>query len=547
MHFCNRFRGAALAAALALVAAGSAAAQSGPTAPEETDIVVPDLVLEVEELTLEEVSAVLPDAGELALGQVSIPLPGADELEVDDLAFDVAAPIGATEMQETSTFSSGRLGAGSVNHVVGELSLFRLGTDPRFRLRFAHEGLDGYQFNPAGTGYFQTTNVIDGWFAGESPQLATDVEASFSEHVNGLQGRSDFFSVGLRRTGVIANARFTPDPLITLSGLLDASIATRIQSASGGDPVPRNQEFALLPTIGGRVSIGVVELALETSYFLRFLGGGEIPLHQDVELLAGLDVALPAGVDLIGRAGVNWDPDAALVYPWTVSVRALFRDALELTLRGGYRVERLLLTEIWDDVPLAAAGDADGAPDLRNDGQWYGTLDGRWSGAGGLTVTGGVEFIAHEAKVDIGTYDAADDSFPFIQREMLALRTDARASWRPGQRVQVGAGWSGQLLETTSGTPTSTVDASVRVTDAGERLSAVAELRTDFFPEAEMPWLGISGSFALSDEIEFTLELADLLSPLLDEGRASFGGTVNTDYPFIEPGFRASLFTRISL
>jgi hypothetical protein len=62
-----------------------------------------------------------------------------------------------------------------------------------------------------------------------------------------------------------------------------------------------------------------------------------------------------------------------------------------------------------------------------------------------------------------------------------------------------------------------------------------------------MPWLGLTGSFAPSDELEFTLEFADMLAPLLESGRPAHGPSVSPEFPFIEPGFRASIFTRISL
>ena len=211
----------------------------GPSDPDETEIVVPELVLEVEEIELQQVTAVLPEEGELALGQVSIPLPGADELEIADDAFSVPLPGAMPAAETTSVFSSGRLGAGSANHIVGELSLFKLGADPRFRLRFSHEGLDGYQFNEAGTGYFSSSNVLDGWFAGGDDRLRAEAEAAFSEKVDGLQGQSDYYSAGLRRTTATASVDFNPDPLITLSADFDGSLATRIQSVSGGGPVPR--------------------------------------------------------------------------------------------------------------------------------------------------------------------------------------------------------------------------------------------------------------------------------------------------------------------
>ncbi|MFW6288398.1 MAG: hypothetical protein ACOC2Q_01305 [Spirochaetota bacterium] len=529
------------------VAAGAFAQQAGPVAPEETEIIVPELVLQVEELELQEVSAVLPEQGELALGRISIPLPGADELIVDDVSFALPQPGVAVGRDTSSVFSSGRLGAGTVNHIVGELSLFKLGADPRFRLRFTHEGLDGYQFGEAGNGYFSNLNVIDGWFAGGSERFRSDVEAAFSEDVVGLQGQSDYFSTGLRRTTATATTEFAPEPLISLTGAFDGSFSTRILSASGDSSVPPERELSVSPRIESRFGIGSVDLVFTTSYFLRLLADGEIPTSQEIDVLAGVDVDLPSSFAVSARAGILWDPEAALRYPWSLSLDLLLGEALETSVSAGYRVERLLLGDLWSQVPLAAAGDSEGSAELVNDGQWYGTLGARWSGASGLALTTSAEFVAHDAVVDLEPYDAANDEFPFVQRDMLSLRTSARASWRPGPGIQVEAGWSGVFIDSTTGTPTSSLESSVRVGDASERFSATADVRTDFFPEVSMPWLGLSGSFAPSDELEFTLELADLLAPLLESGRPALGPRVSPEYPFIEPGFRASIFTRISL
>ncbi|MFW5688692.1 MAG: hypothetical protein ACOC1U_03890 [Spirochaetota bacterium] len=522
-------------------------ASSGPASPEETDIIVPELVLEVEELEVQEVTAVLPEEGELAMGQVSIPLPGADELGVDEGAFIVSAPGMGPAPQDASVFTSGRLGAGSVNYVAGELSIYKLGTDPRYRLGFSHEGLDGYQFNDPGTGFFSQSNRIDGWLGADAEPLSTELEASFTEEVDGLQDQSDYFSAGLRRTAATANLTFTPDPLVELTATLDASIANRIQSASGGAAIPREQEFVLAPFAQGSVAVGVVDIVLSTSYFLRFLAEGEIPIQQDVEALAGLDVALPASWSASGRAGISWDPGNPLAYPWSLSLQGVLGEALETTLSGGYRVERLTLSDIWTEVPIAAVGDADGDAELTNDGQWYGSLAARWSGPSGFTVTGSAEFVAHDAVVDLLAYDAVEDEFPFEQRSMRSVAASARASWRPNPGTQVQVGWTGTFLDQVTGAPTSAVDGSVRVSDPSERLSATAEARQEFYPDAALPWLSVSGSFAPSDEIAFILEFSDVIALLAEDGRPAIGAQVSPEFQFIEPGFRASFLTRLSL
>lgn len=554
----SKYLSALLAALLMVLVVALAGAQdetddvrqppvSGPSAPEETDIIVPDLVFEVEELEVEQVRAVLPDEDELALGQVSIPLPGADDLAVDDDAFSVPLPGSPAAPETTSVFSSGRLGAGSANHIVGELSLYRLGAEPRFRLRFAYEGLDGFQFRPPGSGYFSRSNVIDGWIAASRERLDVEAEAAFEEDVLGLQGRSDSFSAGLRRTTASAEAVFRPEPLISLTGAFDGSVGSRLLSTTRGNEAAGEVEITATPAAEARFTIRAVDIVVESSYFVRALLSQNVPLGQNVDLLGGVDVELPASVTLGARAGISWEPGVPLDYPWRVSMGALFGEAFEASVEGGYRVERITLEEVWDRVPLAGVSSSSAVSELANDRQWYAGLDTRWSGTSGLAVTGEVDFIAHEAAVDVGAYDTFAEEFPLLQRSMLTLTSGLNASWRPVQRMQVQAGWTGSFLDTPVGVPASSVDGSLRVNDASERFTGIIEARSDFFPEAAMPWLGVTGSFTPSDELEFTLELADVLAPLLNEGRGSLGPEPTDDSPFIEPGFRASVYTRISL
>ncbi len=538
----------AIALLLAGIALGAAAQQSGPAAPQETDIVVPELLLEIEELELQQVTAVLPDEGELVLGRMSVLLPGADELSVDEGAFAVPTPGLARPTDAPSVFSSGRLGAGTANHIVGELSLFRLGVSPRFRLRFSHEGIDGYQFREAGTGYFASNNAIDGWFSGGTERVGTDVEAAFSEEVHGLQGVSDeFYSVGLRRTDVVAALEFAPEPVIRLTGSVDAGMATRIQSVSGSGPVPREQEFTISPEAEARFGIRAVDIVASTSYFLRFMRSGELPVYQDVDFLAGVDVEISSTLSTSARAGVLWEPGEDLRYPWSLRIEMLLVDSLEARLSGGYRIERLTLADIWSDVPQAGVGPSNRSG-LAPDGQWFAGIGTRWSGPTGLAFASGVDFIAHDGVVDLEAYDPETSRFPYVQRSMLSLVANSRVSWRPGPRVLAEAGWTGRFLDTTYATPTGAAGGAVRVSDARQRLTAGAELQIDFFPDVTMPNLGVSGSFAPSDEIEFSLEFSDVLAPLLGEvGRPTIGPRVDPGFPFIQPGFRASLFTRISL
>lgn len=520
---------------------------SGPEEPGQTEILVPEFILQVEELAIEQVDALLPQEAEQTIGQIALPLPEGDELAISDVSLDVPLP-GATipTTGQSSVFSTGRLGAGTSSHVVGELSLYKLGSDPQYRVRFAHEGVDGYQLEPAGTGYFLRSNILDARIsAGEEP-LRFSAEGGFSETERGLQGHSDYFSVNLREIAADMDVRYRPDPLITLNGRLAASSTARLQSTSGVGTAPRDQEFVVNPQISAATSVSIVGLSISSGYFLRFLADGSVPTMQDVEAMAQVTVDPSDSVSIGGEAGVVWDLESRLLYPWRVSFEATLAGSLDISVAGGYRYLRPTFNEQWNQTPLLAVGDSDGSPDLVGDGQWFAEVDALFSGFGGATVRSSAEYVVRSAAVDLQAYDTVADEYPFVQRTVQTVYPDFSFVWRPVTALQIEGGWRGAFIDTVAGEPIGMIHAAIRYADHGP-LSASAEVSSELYPTPTMPDLSLSGAFAAGGGVEFVVEGVDVLSPLLAAGRASIGPTVNAANPFIEPGFRVSVFTRISL
>ena len=544
---------AAISMLLILVMTAIGAQESGPAQPDQTEIMIPELVLQVEELAVEEVRAVLPNENELALGQISLPLPGADELSVANLTFDVPLPgTVAAAGDGPSVFATGRLGAGTANRVIGELSIYKLGVDPRFRLGFAHEGLDGYHWTvangyaerEAGSGFYAQSNTISAWVSVEGDSLGFESELSFDENENGLQNLSDSFLVESRTTAFSGRVDYAPDPLIVVTGDVDARAGARLQSVTGGADVRRDQEYTLLPAASARTSIRSLDLIFRTSYFFRWLDDGASSPQQDLDFTAGFEATLPWSLVIGGHAGVHWDFVTGLEYPWRASVQAIIGDSVEIGASGGYRVERMSLVDLWTTTPLTLI-DADAG--LANNSVWYGRADARWTGVSGFSLRSSVEFLSQSAAVRIGEYDAVEDEFPFDQVAARSLIPWVEAAWQPSSLVQFEAGWKGRFLPRFAYEPGSAITGAVRFTDRSEAFRADAELVTEFFPQLTVPQLGLSGSWTAGAGVEFVLELSDVLAPLMDDGRPVFGPAVTPGYPFIRPGFVASLFTRITL
>ncbi|MFW5801534.1 MAG: hypothetical protein ACOCVC_05850, partial [Spirochaeta sp.] len=208
-----------------LMIPATAAAQND--SPEEPEIVLPTALLRVDSIPFERVEAVLPGGSQIVLPPLDIPLPSVHEMDVQPR---VLMPDSAEAMEpvESSVFSTGIITAGSKNLIEGQLGVFKLGQDPRFRLTFNHQGLDGYGRKPAGTGYFRSRQDLNGWLGSAIGPLGIESSLGFSERQEGLQQASgSYYSTVLRFLQGGAEVEARPDELIGVYGLLDAGTVSR--------------------------------------------------------------------------------------------------------------------------------------------------------------------------------------------------------------------------------------------------------------------------------------------------------------------------------
>ncbi len=548
-------RAAVVAVALAMISSAVAGAQSGETVgpgePDRTEIVVPELFLEVEELSVEQVDALLPAGEDLELQSDMVPLPEPASVQVVDVSVDLPAlpdPELSTGAPVSSVYSTGQLGAGTMNHVVGAISLYKLGEDPRFRLEFSHEGRDGFAFEPAGTGFFASTNLIEGWVGFGSDQWRVETEARYDERERGLQGVSDYYSADLRYLEGSAQVSYTPEPLVGITADARTALSTRLQSVSGGETAPRESEFFVAPHGQARLSISVVDLMLDVSYDGRWTTGTVIPAEQWVDATLGLLIELPNSLVIDGRAGAHWAIGDGLLYPWSVGVRLAPSANLEIAARGGYAVEEQRFNELWKSIPLLAVGESGGDPALENDRVWHSDAGVRWTGVSGLFVDTRARLEVRDNAVSVGPYDATADLFPYTQIRLVTLRPELLMGWQVNRAVQLEASWDGAFLGRTILDPISTVGMGIAMTSESERFGGSLDASMEIFPESvAMPRLDAEGFFQAGEGVEFVLRLHDGLAAFLPDGRPTIGTAVTAEYPFVEPGFSLSLLARISL
>ncbi len=536
-----------LAVVLFAGTAGLRAAGTVPGEPGEPEIILPPVVLEIEDLSVERVEAKLPPEEDL------LP-PPRDVLLVDVGDLVIADPSVPTTAVATGGAGAGdgnrflatdvRLGAGSANHVTGSIALKTLGPLPRFSLDFAHETMDGSTANPLDTGFGRRSDLLSGALSFARGSLGADLAGSFAEEEAGLQGLTAGgpYATRLART-VEGRASFSAKPVdqLTLSAALDASADTLRLDGPGLSP---ESEYRIAPSLSARAAFTAVRLGLDARYAYRSsTPAGASRLHR---VSAGLwfEADLPASLILNGSVG--WfgssSTGAALVaslVPFEVRLTGTPTPFLTLSAGGGYRVTQLDMRDAARLSPLIAPA----AP--ADDSGWFADGSLRLTFTRDLSVSARAAFSTASAALDADPAALASGLYPLASRQGSRLTTDLGMRWGITQEISVSASYAHEWVALAVLVPSDRLAVELAGLQSAGRWGG--NLSVDWtLPQpvsgvpVQLPLLRASGFFAVSEVVTLQLGASDLLAPLLAGGaRTGFGG-------YAEPGFRVTASVRMS-
>ena len=540
--------------AVGLVWAQDSEPQAGPEAPEETEIKLPETLLEVEELAVEEISAELPESPDVPIRPIDVPLPEEQDLQVAQGAFALPAPSDGAAVPEregrSSYFASGVLSAGSMSHIEGALSLSKLGADPRLRFQFSHQGLDGYDFNAAGTGYFQSKTYIDGFVAGALGPFETEGSASFREEEEGLQRNPDFYSTNTRFVEATTSAVYSPSDSIELAGRLGGTIANRVLTIKAAETAPpRATEYLIQPSVESTFTIQDVSLSADLWYRYQFATGGLGDAHSLALRVAG-DAPISSELFVGGDVGLYWPMAGSIQVPFHLSVTGTVEDLVTLGLSAGYEAGPRSLFETWREDPLLvntqAGADSDTSP-LADRRAWVGDAELSWNIlARRLVLAGGVGFAYDETAPTPQAYEPEAGVFPVVQQERTTVTPNLSLTVRAGA-FSTELSWMGNFVEKSPFEPLHQFGLTMDVATENRGVTGSLEVRSPFFPQAVMPIIRGELGFRIVEGLRILASVDDPLAPILENGRARYGPEVNESFPFIAPGFRFALSTEISL
>jgi hypothetical protein len=324
--------------------------------PSEPGIVLPSVLLEIEDLSIENITAGLPEDKELLPPEIEFPLPEIEELAIDDPRLDLTVPTSgspAFQIREGKYLTTEAvLGIGTANQFFSRISLYYLGKKPEGKIQYQHETIDGFSSKPPGSGYSNREDMLEGYLSFDAGKARIRTEGAFYEIERGLQGKGNFYSKVNRFIEADGTAEYPISDIFVLKGSLNSSLA--VQLMTGGSPSSSDEvtELYLSPVLAGEFRFNKWVLGVEPRFSYR-----KVFESENLSLIRGgvrgyFGVDISDSVTLNGSVGWLWVENIGHLVPFNLSVSMMPGDFLTLTASGGYRVEEFNLIDIFRDYPL---------------------------------------------------------------------------------------------------------------------------------------------------------------------------------------------------
>jgi hypothetical protein len=503
--------------------------------PGEPEIVLPSVLLELEDLSVESVTAVIPEEEENLPSELRFPLPDAGTITVQEPEIELQIPRSGVSREENGKgrdfTAEAELGAGTLNHFISRVSLYSLGQKPEGRILFQHETLDGLSSNPPGRGFNRRSDRLEGGLKVGEKKARFEAEGAFVEQERGLQENGGFFSKIDRFVGMKGGAEFSFGAHFRMKASIGGASTTRLLTG-GGPGSEEITEYMLEPALSfeylfKRGALGVSPRASYRGVPERDLLSAA---RAEARVYARFDVNDVTRFD--GGVGWHYGETTGNRVPFDIGLESDIDDYFSVSLRGGYRVEEMNLRDLFAEYNFM------GVPTVLDDGVgWFFSARANWIPAQGWVFDAGVRFSDSSAMPSFDrTFDPATGLYPFIQKEALRVSAETGLRWNISEVLSARFGWNAELSEKPEFFPRHRLlfegTAEQKKGKFGGGLTA--ELLLGQNDTDQLPVFGINGFVQAADFLRFALEAGDLLYPLLDGPRLGWS-------PYVEAGFTLTL------
>jgi hypothetical protein len=503
--------------------------------PGEPEIVLPLVLLELEDLSVESVTAVIPEEEESLPSELKFPLPDAGAIAVPEPEIELEVPRSGVSREENGKgrdfTAEAELGAGTLNRFISRFSLYSLGQKPEGKLLFQHETLDGLSSNPPGRGYNLRNDRLEGGLKVGVKKVRFEAEGAFIEEERGLQENGGFYSKIDRFTGVKGALEFSPGGHFLMNTSIGGAFTTRLL-AGGGPTSEEITEYLFEPalTLEYRFRRGALGLTPRVSYRGVPDRDALTAARAEARVFIRFDVNDTTRFD--GGVGWHYGETTGNRVPFDIGLESDINDYFSMSLRGGYRVDEMNLKELFAEHYLM------GVPTVLDDSVgWFFSARANWIPAQGWVFDAGVRFSDNSAMPSFDrNFDPATGLFPFIQEEALRVSAEMGLRWNLTEALSARFGWDAELSEKPEFFPRHRLlfegTAEQKKGKFGGGLTAESLLGVN--GTDQLPVVGVSGFVQAADFLRFALEADDLLYPLLDGPRLGW-------FPYVETGFTLTL------
>jgi hypothetical protein len=509
---------------------------------------MPQVILQIEDLSVEKIEAQLPPEEDLLAPERKIPVLSEGDLAIGEPALPSPGPEvepGAGQPRDRLLSADINLGAGSPNSIVGSIALKTLGDDPRFSLLFNHETIDGFAGNPSGAGFNLRNDILDGGLKFKVAGIDTALTGKFTDNETGLQGQSAYADrLGRMLEGTAAFSTVPLDWLTLRAGVTGGADWLTLQGAP--PPAKSPAEFAgarVSPSVAAEARFGAVKIGLETLYAFRSdpatdQGPGS-SLHR---FRATASFGADLSTAFLFEAAAGWFVNSAGLsrFPFSATLTATPLEFLTLTVDGGYKVVPYDMHDVMSIHPLVLPNS------IEDDRGWFGDATAQFAFAKELSASFTAAFMRSEA-MPIGdtTQDLGPTRtglFPVTQDTGTHFSTKAGMRWGITPSFSLSASWTHELLDRPFFTPTDSLEAElVALEPAGKFGGTVSvEVSPNLSDVLQQPLLRVSAFVKVSDAVKLQIAGDDLLGLLPGDPRLDFA-------PFVTPGFRVTGSLSISL
>jgi hypothetical protein len=533
----------ALLVVLAALLAGPAAVAQDQAAPEEPDIVLPEVILRIEDFSVESLSGAAPGEEDSLPPARELPLPAGEEPVLAEPPAPPTEPQAEPQAAERALSAMAELGAGTSNHLFSQVALYSLGVEPRFSLRFLHETLDGLAGQPPGSGFDFRKDELEGALKLRLGKASLELDGSLHESERGLQGQStapDPIVSRLVRTGGLGAELAWPfAEAWTLTVSLDGSFAGELLTVQTGE-ASGLEELDGSPGLSLEVRTDRFWLAVDGRYAYEQYGGE--PAHR-AGALARFGVEISKAARLEGSAGWHYSqlssPEHLVPFGLTLSLTP--NSYLSIVASGGYRVEELDLRQLAEAYPWAVFPDP-----LLDDHGWFADFTATFSLQRSFSLQAGANLSwPRAAPWPQTTPDPATGLFLLDQEDAAMAAVEAELRWTPARDSYLAAGWRMEMAQHPPFTPGQQIRLEGGLGSAKWGARGTLVFNMGYLPPPPdftlTPELSLGAFFQPSEAVRLTAELEDLLSPL------SQGGERLDWDPFLAPGIRGTFKVQINL